>query len=84
MVGLIDGPVAISHSDLAGSNIREVPGAVAACAQATSAAFLHGTFVAGILCAKRGSSAPANCPNCVLLVHPVFTEAVTKNLESPS
>jgi subtilisin family serine protease len=84
MVGLIDGPVAISHSDLADKNIREVPGVAAACAQATSAACLHGTFVAGILCARRGSSAPAICPDCTLLVRPVFTEAVTGNLESPS
>jgi subtilisin family serine protease len=83
MVGLIDGPVAISHSDPAGGYIREVPGAAAACAQASSAACLHGTFVAGILYAKRGSSAPAICPNCTLLVRPVFTEAVTGNLESP-
>src|SRR5262245_58647750 len=84
MVGLIDGPVAVNHSDLAGSNIREVPGAAAACARATSAACLHGTFVAGILSAKRGSLAPAICPHCTLLVRPVFTEAVTGSLESPS
>jgi hypothetical protein len=84
MVGLIDGPVAISHSDLAGQSIREVPGAEAACTRATSLACLHGTFVAPILCAKRGSSAPAICPSCTLLVRPVFAEAVTGNLESPS
>jgi predicted cupin superfamily sugar epimerase len=69
-VGLIDGPVAVSHSDLAGENIREIPGAAAACAQARSAACLHGTFVASILCARRGSAAPAICPACTLLVRP--------------
>jgi len=84
MVGLIDGPVAISHSDLAGDNIREAPGAASACAQATSAACLHGTFVAGILSAKRGSAAPAICSDCTLLLRPVFAEAVAGNLESPS
>jgi subtilisin family serine protease len=83
MVGLIDGPVAVNHSDLAG-NVREVRGAAAACAQATSAACRHGTFVAGILCAKRGSFAPAICPGCTLLVRPVFTEGGTEDLESPS
>ena len=82
-VGLIDGPVAVGHSDLAG-NIREAPGAAAACAQASSEACLHGTFVAGILSAKRGSIAPALCPDCTLLVRPVFAEAVTENLEQPS
>jgi subtilisin family serine protease len=83
-VGLIDGPVAIAHVDLAGDKIREVPGATAACAQATSAACLHGTFVAGILSAKRSSPAPAICPNCTLMVRPVFAEAVAGSLESPS
>jgi subtilisin family serine protease len=84
MVGLIDGPVAINHSDLAGDNIREVPGAAAACAQASSAACLHGTFVAGILCAERGSAAPAICPNCTLLLRPVFAEPAPGNVELPS
>ena len=82
-VGLIDGPVAVGHSDLAG-NIREAPGAAAACAEATSAAYVHGTFVAGVLCAKRGSVAPAVCPDCTLVVRPVFAEAATGNLDSPS
>lgn len=85
VVGLIDGPVAISHSALAGNNIREVPGqARGACARAASAACLHGTFVAGILSAKRGSPAPAICPDCTLLVRPVFTETEPGDLEQPS
>lgn len=82
-VGLIDGPVAASHADLS-DNIREVPGAVSACAQASSDACRHGTFVAGILCAKRGSAAPAVCPDCTLLIRPVFGESVAENLDSPS
>lgn len=82
-VGLIDGPVAVSHPDLAG-NIREAPGGAAACSRATSAACLHGTFVAGILCAKRGSIAPAVCPDCTLLIRPVFAENAAGNLDLPS
>jgi subtilisin family serine protease len=82
-VGLIDGPVAVGHSDLA-RNIREAPGAAAACVQATSAACVHGTFVAGVLCAKRGSVAPAVCPDCTLVVCPVFAEAANGNLDPPS
>ena len=51
-IGLLDGPVAVNHPDLAGANIREVPGKLpGTCAQASSAACLHGTFVDGILCA---------------------------------
>lgn len=85
MVGLIDGPVAIKHSDLAAQNVREVRGAVSGtCTKAASAACLHGTFVAGILCAKRGSAAPAICPSCTLLVRPVFAETASGNVESPS
>jgi subtilisin family serine protease len=84
-VGLIDGPVAIGHSDLAGTKMSEVPGSArGSCAEASSAACLHGTFVAGILCARRGSAAPAICPDCTLLVRPVFSEAATENLDSPS
>jgi subtilisin family serine protease len=84
-VGLIDGPVAINHPDLTSENIREIPGKLSGtCAQASSAACLHGTFVAGILCGKRNSVAPAICPNCTLLVRPIFAEATFKNGQMPS
>jgi subtilisin family serine protease len=84
-VGLIDGPVALTHPDLAGATIREVPGRlVGACARAGSAACQHGTFVAGILVAKRGSPAPAICPGCTLLVRAIFAEAAAWNGEMPS
>ena len=77
-VGLIDGPVAIDHPDLASENIREVPGHLRGrCARADSAACGHGTFVAGILAGKRGSAAPAICPDCTLLVRPIFAETVS-------
>src|SRR5918999_2361935 len=75
MIGLIDGPVTINHPDLVGANIREIPGTLAGtCAQAGSAACMHGTFVAGVLCAKRGSIAPAICPKSTLLLRPLFPE----------
>jgi subtilisin family serine protease len=45
---------------------------------------LHGTFVAGILSAKRGSLAPAICPDCTLLVRPIFAETTAANGEMPS
>jgi subtilisin family serine protease len=83
VVGLIDGPVALNHPDLAGG-IREAPGAAAACASSTSAACLHGTFVAGVLSAKRGSIAPAVCPSCTLIVRPVFAEAAAADSASPA
>ena len=74
-IGLIDGPVFLAHPDLAGQNIREVPGKLrGTCAHADSAACLHGTFVAGILRGRRGSAAPAICPGCTLLVRPIYCE----------
>lgn len=74
-VALVDGPVALDHPRLNRGNIQEVPGRSAgACTRADSMACEHGTLVAGILSAKRGSAAPAICPGCTLLLRPVFPE----------
>ena len=76
VIGLLDGPVSTGHPDLAGGNVRSMPGNPnGVCARASDFACAHGTFVAGILSAKRGTSAPAICPGCTLLVHPIFLEA---------
>ena len=85
IIGLIDGPVAMNRPELTSEHVREIPGNVrGACTQANSMACLHGTFVAGILSAKRGSVAPAICPNCTLLVRPIFAETRTANGEMPN
>jgi subtilisin family serine protease len=85
IVGLIDGPVVINHPELSSQNIREIPGnGSGTCSQANSMACLHGTFVAGILNAKRGSSAPSICPDCTLLIRPVFSEATVGSSQIPS
>ena len=77
-IGLIDGPVATQHADLACESLHEIPGNNGAtCTQANSAACLHGTFVAGILSAKRNSLAPAICPNCTVLIRPIFSETTS-------
>jgi hypothetical protein len=61
-IGLVDGPVAIQHPDLAGGRLHEIQGTNGAtCTLANSSACVHGTFVAGILSAKRNSPAPAIC-----------------------
>jgi subtilisin family serine protease len=84
-IGLIDGPVVLDHPDLTTENIREVPRELAgACARWSSAACKHGTFVAGVLLAKRGSAAPAICPGCSLLVRPIFRETNSGNGQMPS
>src|SRR5688572_21568305 len=84
-IGLIDGPVATQHPDLAGGHLREIPGSGRmACARASSTACLHGTFVAGILSARRSSAAPAICPDCTLLVRPIFGEVTSGREHMPS
>jgi len=75
VVGLVDGPVPLEHPDLATRNIRTIGGVQGACQDTGSAACRHGTFVAGILAARRGARAPAIAPGCALLVRPVFLEA---------
>jgi subtilisin family serine protease len=74
-VGLIDGPVTVDHPDLASEMIRSLTGRDAGCTVRGGGACFHGTFVAGILSARRTSAAPALCPGCTLLVRPIFTEA---------
>src|SRR5262249_19563025 len=85
LVGLIDGPVALHHPDLAEANIHAMAGKLpATCTHVSSAACLHGTFVAGILCAKRGATAPAICPHCPLLVRSIFAETTSEHGQWPS
>jgi len=84
-IGLIDGPVVTGHPDLAGGYLNEVPGGHGAtCTQTESTACVHGTFIAGILCAKRNSSAPAICPDCTLLIRPIFSEQSAGREQMPS
>jgi subtilisin family serine protease len=84
-IGFIDGPVVTQHPDLEGEHLHEILGNNGAtCTQANSAACLHGTFIAGILSAKRNSSAPAICPNCTLLIRPIFAEVTSGPEHMPS
>lgn len=84
-IGLIDGPVAARHPDLVPERLQEIPGnSAATCTQANSAACLHGTFIAGILSAKRNSPAPAICPGCTLLIRPIFSETTAGREHMPS
>jgi subtilisin family serine protease len=84
-IALIDGPVSTHHKDLTHAKIREIPGRLAGtCARANSTACVHGTFVAGILSARRGSEAPSISPDCTLLVRPIFAETTSGNRDMPS
>jgi subtilisin family serine protease len=84
-VALIDGPVVLEHPELAGATIREIPGKLNGTrGRNASIACTHGTFVAGMLSARRGSAAPAICPGCTLLLRPIFTETVKGSGQAPS
>jgi subtilisin family serine protease len=84
-IGLIDGPVAIKHLDLESQHLREISAnSKNACTNPNSMACMHGTFVAGILSAKRGSPAPAICPDCTLLIRPIFSETTSGREYVPS
>lgn len=78
MIGLIDGPVDISHPDFSGSNIISVSSKKnGVCAIKDSNACMHGTFVAGIISGNRNSKALGICPGCTLLLRPIFPEDIS-------
>jgi subtilisin family serine protease len=83
-IGLVDGPVAVDHSHLAGATIHGVGADPGACTRSDSAACSHGTFVAGILAGQRDSPAPAVCPGCTLLVRPIFSETRSDGSFAPA
>jgi len=73
VVGVIDGLVDLDHPAFQGVHIRGARHDRAiACNIANSIACSHGTFIAGILCARRGLRAPAICPRCELVSRPIF------------
>ncbi len=74
-VGLVDGPVDAQHQDLKAANIIELLAAAGGRRDSRGPAAAHGTFVAGVLCAKRTSAAPGICPGCTLINRPVFSDA---------
>src|SRR5262245_2450112 len=77
-VALIDGPVALDHPDLVHSSITTTSDEIRGrCSTAGSVACEHGTFVAGLLAARRGSRAPAICPGCTFILRPIFTDSPT-------
>jgi subtilisin family serine protease len=83
VVGLIDGPVALDHPDLADADIHAMSGKDA-CSLAQSLSCAHGTLAAGVLVARRDSRAPAICPGCTLLVRAIFPESEECRLPTAS
>jgi subtilisin family serine protease len=74
VMALVDGPVALDHPDLAISKIRTLADGTGVCVGIESASCRHGTSIAGVLVARRGSQAPAIAPDCTLLIYPIFSD----------
>jgi subtilisin family serine protease len=87
VVGLVDGPVALSHPALGPAEVRVLgpsPSTGATTQSTGDPALQHGTFVAGMLWARREASAPAICPGCSFLVRPIFDGTVDLALGTPA
>jgi subtilisin family serine protease len=85
VIGIIDGPINFKHRDLQEAHLRTVnESQLVECQNADSIACLHGTFITGMLCSKRGSVAPAICPECEIIIHPLFQEngIINNNINS--
>ncbi len=83
-IGVIDGPVDITHPAFQGSRIKTVEESqIAACRDANDLACIHGTFITGILSAKRGVPAPSICPNCTTILNPIFQEKKNGTTDQP-
>jgi subtilisin family serine protease len=75
-IGVIDGPSDITHSDFAASGYCTIGDSKqSASVNLQSDACCHGTYVLGVLSAKRGSGAPAICPGCTLVLRPIYQES---------
>jgi subtilisin family serine protease len=85
VVGLIDGPVRLDHPDLVGANIRSVSGRQAtSCERSDSIACLHGTSIAGMLCARRDARTSGVCRDCALVLRTIFSETDGESERMPS
>ena len=84
-IALIDGPVSANQSGRWSKSMQRLGGGGhLTCSQPAGLSCTHGTFVAGILSARRDSPAPGICPGCTLLIRAVFTEDSKKTGEIPS
>lgn len=85
IVGLIDGPVAMDHPELETRALhKSCEQFSGSCISNNSASCRHGTFVAGILFARRGSAAPAICPGCSVIIKPIFAEETLTSVHKPT
>ena len=79
-IGVIDGPVDLNHPAFQGSRLRTVKDSqIVECKNARDIACTHGTFITGILCAKRELPVSGICPDCEIILNPIFIKEVTND-----
>jgi subtilisin family serine protease len=74
-IGVVDGPVDTDHPAFAPGRIRRLGPRPLLRGGLTPGAGFHGTFVAGLLGARRDAAAPGIAPDCPLYVRPIFADA---------
>lgn len=74
VIGIIDGPIDLTHPTFHESKIKVMHSKIVDCKNANDIACVHGTFVTGIISGKRGSSSPAICPGCKIILNPIFKQ----------
>ncbi|HWB10384.1 MAG TPA: PatA/PatG family cyanobactin maturation protease [Pirellulales bacterium] len=72
-IAILDGPVDVSHSALAGANLTIVP-TLASVQAGGGAALAHGTHIASLILGRQNSGAAGVAPNCRGLVVPIFRD----------
>ncbi len=76
VIGVIDGPVDFNHPSFQNARLKATKvSQLGACKSASNIACTHGTFVTGILGGKRDSLAQAICPECTIILRPIFDES---------
>ena len=76
-VGIIDGPVDIRHPAFQNSKIKSSKlFSSIECNNTLSIACIHGTFITGILCSRRDLLVRGICPDCNIILHPIFKEMI--------
>ena len=76
-VGIIDGPIDIKHAafdEIQTVTVNKDYDIICHHPETNNEACAHGTFITGILAAKRGVGAPSICPSCKFALRPIFLE----------
>lgn len=79
-IGLIDSPANLNHPDFKNSHINIInKSKIIICKETDSITCFHGTAILGILASDRSSIAPSICPDCEILLNPIFMESTNES-----